>query len=282
MPLQPTGHPDWISANSAPIPVLVDQILGQAPGGYGPFTIDCTSGGAYILAVSAQFPAELSMVDVTVEHFDVAGNLVYTDIFGAVPVGGTGTTVISLPGPTILRGNIYGSSIVISGAVASSAYLTAVTGVGGLTASNIDISVYILPTGLSDPEPKMCNGSVILAGYTAPTPGGLLQGVSGKVIPISSNSGPLLCAPYSGPATLIYEVSGAAAIISDFVIQLLFYTVAGGSGSYLQIPIVPTAVNITYALDIDLPASGTFLKLINNNAANTETFNVSLIAQASA
>jgi hypothetical protein len=282
MPLQPTGHPDWIAANSAPIPVLIDQISGQAPGGYGPFTIDVTSGGAYILALSAQQAANLGMADVTVEHFDVAGNLVYTDIFGAVPYGGTGTTVIQMSGPTILRGNIYGSSLQITGAVASSAYLIAVTGKAGLVASNLDINVYILPSGLSDPEPKMMNGSVSLGAATFPTPGGLLLGFSGLNIPLSSNSGPLVCAPYSGPVTLQYVFSGGGFVANDCIVQLLFYTVAAGSGAYMNMEFVPAGQVTPSVFDINLPSNLCIVKVTNSNAADACTANLSLIAQASA
>jgi hypothetical protein len=93
-PVTYTGHPDWIPTNSSPIPVLAAE-LGTFPAGtWGPITIPCTSGGAYMLTVASAIAADFTLTDVTVQHYDFAGNLVFTDFYGAVPSGNTNNALV--------------------------------------------------------------------------------------------------------------------------------------------------------------------------------------------
>jgi hypothetical protein len=280
-PTSYTGHPDWIQTSSTPIPVLAAEIGTFAPGTFGPVDIFPPSGGAYMIAVNSAIAADFTITDLQVQHYDFANNLVFTDFFGAVIAGGQQAGLTSFTGPTIVRGNIYGSHLKVSGQVATSAFVRAISTSATQTAANAILNMYVLPNGIGDPDPKLSNGSASILSGTALTPGNLIQFWEAAVI-VNGTPETEICVPYSGPATLNYECAGAAAVPSDFLIQLQFYTVAGGNTPFLVVPIIPAAVNVSYEEDINMPACLCTIKLTNNNAANAETFNVALIGAKSA
>lgn len=276
-----TGHPDWIPTSSTPIPVLAAEIGTFPAGTWGPEPVYVTSGGAYMITVAPAVAADYVITDITVQHYDFAGNLVFTDFYGAVIAGAAGSVLTGFAGPTVLRGNVYGSLLKISGQVATSAYLNAIAGQTLLVASNAVVNMYILPSTIGDPEPKMSNGSGYVDVTTRPVPGNLLLFFDNANVS-ASDSELNFCIPYSGPCVLNYDVSGAASVPSDFLIQLIYYTVVNGSGGYHTIPIQPTAVNTGYQMDLNMPACLCICKIVNNNGAQSETFNVSIIGQKSA
>ena len=234
-----------------------------------------------MLTVNSNVAANFTITDITVQHYDFANNLVFTDFFGAVIAGGEQAGLTSFTGPTTCRGNIYGSKIVISGQVATTAFVRAISTSATQTAASAVINMYTLPATIGDPEPKLSNGSASILSGTALTPGGLIQFWEAAAI-VNGTPETEICVPYSGPATLNYECAGAAAIPSDFNIALQFYTVAGGNTPFLAVPVIPAAVNISYELDVNMPACLCTIKLTNNNAANAETFNVALVGAKSA
>jgi hypothetical protein len=277
-----TGHPDWIPTNSSPIPVLAAESATFAAGTWGPVTITCTSGGAYMIAVNAATPTDLGFSDFTVKHYDFKGNLVWTDFFGAVMFGAPAVLPVACNGPTILRGNIYGSTLQISGQVGNSGFLNGVLGTAGFTASGMSFNAYILPNGLGDPDPKLSNGSVTLDSVSVPTPGGLLAFFYNETLTESTSTSINPIVPYSGEAILCLEAGGALTTPADFVVFIRHWTVANTATPFAQELFQPAAMNQGNSYDINIPACLTTMEGTNASAAQSVGINVTLTAKRSA
>lgn len=273
----PTGHPDFIPTNSTPIPVPVGQELNIPPGSFGPITIDVTSGGAYAIAVNAHTQADILMTDISVEHVDVNGNVVFTDFFGAVVDGAQDSPIFALNGPTFLRGNIYGAQLVISGFVAASAFINAVLGGSGLVASNADLYFYALPNGLGDPEPKMSNGSAKLLTAAPAAPGNMLASLVSQAVAFGNSSVILPLVPYAGPATLFLQQQGVSTTPTNLRLVLQGWTVQSGSGAAVwEQTYATTAAVVGEVFDITLPACLVTAKVNNVDAAQNATVNMNI------
>jgi hypothetical protein len=280
---QPTGHPDFLATSSTPIPVLVAQETGLAAGAWGPFTVDVTSGGAYELAVFPATSGDSGCTDITVEHMDTAGNVVYTDFFGAVLCGvNAGALIgITMSGPTVIRGNLQGSQLVISGVTGASAFVRTVTGIAGLNASAVDINVYILPIGLTDPEPRMSNGSAQLAPL-GNTPGGILASFVSVSVPFTSNVVTAVV-PYSGPAVIHLRQTGVTTTPTNLRLLMQGFTVGNGATTPVwQLNYATAAALLGYEYDANIPACLCTFAIFNQDAAQNATVVANLTAAKTA
>lgn len=282
MPFTPTGHPDWIAASSTPIPVLVEQMTGLAVGTFGPTTVQVSGGGAYLLSVNAVTEAEYTAVDITVKHLDVNGTEVYRDFFGGVVAGSPGGGFVEFPGPTTCRGNIYGYELVISGQVAAGAWFNTILNVSGFTGSAADINVYVLPNNIGDPEPKVSNGSAEPVGTSFTAPGGLLIGVNGLSMAPTVTEGPFAVVPYSGPYVIIMNQTGDTTNPLEVDLNLLGYTVAGGTTPLYSKVFRNPVVTVVYDFNDNMPCCFNTWKLSNLDAVQTAIVNVTATAQKSA
>jgi hypothetical protein len=279
---QLTGHPDWMAANSTPVPVLVAQSGVLGGGTFGPNLVPVSSGGAYMIAVGATVAGEVGFADISVTHLDVNGNTVWIDFFGSVMVGSGTVLPINLPGPTILRGNIYGATLSISGQVGTSAYLNGVLKTAGFTASPVRYRVYMLPSGIGDPDPKMSNGSALLGALTGSTPAGLLLALPGLLLIAAGAAETQALVPYSGPAALGMQVGPGIASPADCIVQIQSYTVANGTSYASRYVLEPTALNQGEVFNLDLPAALNVLVANNSDPANNVTVNLTVVAQNTA
>jgi hypothetical protein len=279
----PTGHPDFIPTNSTPIPVPIGQELAIPAGSFGPITIDVTSGGAYAIAVAAVTPADVLMADIYVEHVDLNGNAIFTEAYGAVMVGSGASTQLELSEPTFLRGNIYGSQLVISGRVAASAFINAVLGDAGLVASEANLYFYALPNGLGDPEPKMSNGSGQLGTIGGLAPGNMLVSLVSESVADGASSLIYPLIPYSGDATLFLQQQGVSTTPTNLRLVLQGWTVTNGSASPVWEQTYATAAAlIGEVFDIDLPACLVTVKVNNVDGAQTASVNMNVTGSKTA
>jgi hypothetical protein len=280
---QPTGHPDFLATSSTPIPVLVAEETGLAAGAWGPFTVNVSSGGAYELAVFPAVSGDSGCTDITVQHMDTAGNLVYTDFFGAVLCGVNSGALsgITMTAPTVIRGNLQGSQLVISGVTGASAFIRTVTGIVGLNSSAVNINVYILPIGLTDPEPRMCNGSAQLLPLGS-TPGGILASLVSATVAFGGNVATAIV-PYSGPAVIHLRQTGVVATPTNLRLIMQGFTVGNGSGTPVwQLNYATQAPVIGYEFDADIPACLCTFAIFNQDGAQTATVTANLTAAKTA
>lgn len=278
----PTGHPDWQPVQSVPIPVLVGQLTNLNPGVWGPFTVNMSSAGSYLMAIEAINGADSAFADIQIGHFDPAGNLVHQDFFGAMPGGGGKANQISYGSPTIIRGNIYGSTIKIQGITAATAWINGVFTVGGFTATGVNINIYVLPSGLSDPEPRMFSGEVGFTGFSGFQPGSLLWSAESLAVAFSSNSGILAVAPYSGPVDFSYWQTGVAATPTNLRFNLDGYTVDNGTGAVLHKEFSTQFATVGFSDTLAFPTLMHTITVNNADGAQNATVNASLCAMASA
>jgi hypothetical protein len=277
-----TGHPDFIPYGSTPVAVLVAQDLNVGTGAWTMPDISVTSGGAYLIAIGAHTLANVVISDVTVQHVDVNGLVIYSDFFGAVMNGNGIPAQLTLPNPTILRGNIYGSVLRISGLVATSAQINGIMGVAGLVASNLDVNVYIIPINLSDPDPRMSNGGANFGGATGISPGSLLQVYNGTVIPFGTNTGINPIIPYSGPAKLCLRYSGALATGVSLRITLNGWAISNYPNSIFSMNFSGAAQFVGEEFDINIPSCLVTTLIGNADPAVNATVNCTLVADRTA
>lgn len=279
----PTGHPDFIPTNSTPIPVPVGQSLNVPVGTWGPITLTVTSGGAYAIAIQAHTPANIMLSDVTVQHIDYNGVVVFTEFFGAVPSGGVGSLFLNLAAPTLIRGNIYGSQLKISGQVANTAYVQTLFTALSPGASAADIFFYTLPNGIGDPDPKLSNGGATLPNFANPTPGNILASFVSFAAAFGTNTGHVCCVPYTGPAVLHLQQQGVSTTPINLRCILQGWTVAGGA----TIPIwqqtyATTAIVVGEDFDVVIPACLTTIEINNTDGAQNATVNCNLTGNRAA
>lgn len=275
------GHPDYQATVAAGVPRLIKNVVTAATGSWGPVTVPVPAGGSYLLAVRAAVPANVLMTDITVQHLDVAGNEVYRDSYGAVMAGTGASAVLSLPGPTICRGNIYGSTLKVSGMVAASAFINTVLATAGLTASAATIDCYALPVTVADIEPKLCNGSGDLGAFTGLVPGGMLSVWDAVAIAPGglTQAQPLI--PYSGPVIVDFEQTGVTTN-ANVDLRLLSYTVANGATHIQEKVFGSVNGRIGTSWVSALPACLCVGIADNIDGALTATLHVSVTAQRSA
>src|SRR5271155_4149224 len=276
------GHPDFLATNGTPVPVLFASWNEPATGTWeqGPFTI--TSGGAYMIACGASSDTVNVLTDITVQQFDAAGNLVWIDFFGAVPAGIYLPGVYQTLGPTVVRGNIYGTTLKVFGQIATAAYCDTVFGTTGLSVGTLFCNLYVLPNGLGDPDPKLSSGGVFAGSSLAAVPGNFLAGVNGVSVPAATVGAPQPLIPYSGPAYMMIRNTTGSATPNDAQYYLKYYTVANGTAPFQEEIYEATTVNFPFPFNLNIPACLATLTLDNLNAANAVIFYASIIANRTA
>jgi hypothetical protein len=272
------GHPDWQPTQNTPSPVLQGYENGLTAGTWGPIVIPVSSGGSYLLALQAITSNELAFTDVTVVHQDVNGFGLYSDFFGAVMVGGGTTQQTNLNGPTLIRGNVYGVSLSITGQVATSAWYNTVFGTTGLTASGIDFASYVAPLGLGDPEPKLCNPAGTLNAGVLTAPGGLLFALDSLGIAAGDTSTIAAVIPYSGPTTISYNFGGALTTNTNVVPVISQYTVVNGSTAQSRVVLVPPAMKVGYVVPYDVASCLNTVEITNADATESVTCTMQITA----
>lgn len=276
------GHPDWLQYNASPLPVLVAKLGPLSAGTFTPETVNCIGGGAYMIVVVPTVPTDAVSVDIGVLQYDINDNFMCQDYFGAVSAG-TGINIgAGSPCATIIRGNIYGPTFKIYGQVASSTWMDTVFSQLTFTTTTATLYVYVLPQGLGDPEPKLSCGAGLIPSGAQIMPGGLLMTWPVTSVAESSSYGPWPCCPYSGPAVLNFQCSGASTTAIDFIVQLNFYTVSNGTGTIAVQTYRPSAVSVPNNYDVQMPQMLCQAVLTNNNATQGSTFIGTLSAAASA
>jgi hypothetical protein len=275
------GHPDYQANVSSPTPVFI-QSFGPFPQGlaFGPVTIQVPAGGSYLISVSAGNNTNALLVDFTIDHLDDNGLVVYEDFFGAVAGGQLGPSGIQTLSPVVLRGNIYGSSLKISGVVASSAVVNTILGTAGVVASGVKFNVYTLPLFLGDPEPRMSCGNFNDSGGN--TPGGLLALLFGTPISPGQSIGNGPMAPYSGPAVISLQQSGLATTPTNLLLILNGFTVQAAGSQIVVAEYRTQFVGVGESFPFNFPACFFTWTLTNQDGAQTATPRFSIIADRTA
>lgn len=276
------GHPDFLPVNGVPMPILCEQFGPLPVGAWGPETLSTTSGGSYLLALTSNNSSDIVVTDVTVQQYDAAGNLVFTDFFGAVIAGNYSGTTFGAVDPTVIRGNIYGPTIKISGQVATAAFSDTVFGLSGLTAGSLLVNAYTLPAGLSDPDPKLSNGNFTITTADTVYPGNFLCGFSALTLAGATNGLIQPLSPYSGPAYMMIRNTTGSAVPNDAQMPLKFYTVQAGSTPFQSDIYEAITGNFPYAFNLNLPACLATWQCQNINAATNVTFYGSIVAARAA
>lgn len=165
----------------SPIPAVVAAPVQVATVGnpFGPTSYTFPIGGAYQLVLSANNPANACMVDLVINHLDALGNVVYTEDY-TVGLGALGNF-----SPVIVRGNLEGKTLQISGQLATGAQINAYGfATGPFTGTGLVMGVYSLGQSLSPPTPKIIPSNTtagILGAFQAVSLG---AGLSSGTVPL--------------------------------------------------------------------------------------------------
>jgi hypothetical protein len=283
MALTYVGHPDFVPTQSSPIPTYIASLGTFAPGAsWGPISVSPPSGGAYAISVAALTGTNIAFTDITVKHLDFSGNVVWEDFFGAVMNGSGYAGNLQLPQPTFVRGNVYGATLQVSGTAALSAFVNGIISGSGYTASSVVLKMYILPNGLSDPDPKLSNGSALLNSLTGSTPGNLLCVNNITTLTDGTATARLILVPYSGAAVLSLRQAGVTTTPANVVGFVQGYTVANGTTPVYSLDFATQASALGYCFSINLAACVHTWIVENNDGAQTANLTSSIVGVKSA
>lgn len=202
-----------LSGLSSAVPSLISApaLVGGVGVTFGPLPFTFLTGAAYQLVFTANTPANACMADITIKHLDSAGTVVYEEDY-TIGLGSLGNF-----SPVIVRGNLCGKTIQVSGTVATGAQINALPfGTGPFTGTGLVMGVYSLAQPLSPPTPKIIPSNTtsgILAAFQALSLG---AGASSIVVPVFSYMG-----------TAIWDVFTAVAGNGRASVQ--FFKVATGA-----------------------------------------------------
>lgn len=175
-----------LSGISSAVPALISApaLVAGVGASFGPLTFTFPTGAAYQLVLTANTPANACWADLTISHVDSTGTTVYEEDY-SVGLGSLGNF-----SPVIVRGNLVGRQLKISGTVATGAQINALPfGTGPFTGTGLVMSVYSLAQALSPPTPKIVPSNTtsgILAAFQALSLG---AGLSSIVVPVFSYMG---------------------------------------------------------------------------------------------
>lgn len=182
---------------------------------WGPINVAMPSGGAYMITVGAA--ASTAGTDVTVDHLDATGNVVYEEFFGAVSNIFFGGAIA----PTIIRGNVQGVTLRIKGQVCSAAFFSTASGIIG--GQSVTLNVYSLPFALANDIPKIITAG-FGSGVTAAA--GLLLSVDSLAVAFGVTSIPSPnVTPYAGPVTVSFRATGVT-VAANGRLNLNFWSMA--------------------------------------------------------
>jgi hypothetical protein len=277
-----SGHPDYLATAGGPVPLLLGNVGSFPVGAWGPVSVPVLSGGTYLLALEPAISTETCITDVTVFHFDSLGNVVFVDTFNGVIATSGGSQLIQMSGPTIIRGNIYGTSISVEGICASSTFMNTLYATSGIVACGVNIEAYVLPYNLPDSNPHIFAGGAILSNLPAVTPGSLLLSQPGTTLLPGVTNPRLTIVPYSGPAVLQFQEIGVSTTPNNVECLIESHSVNGGPSTVLvhqnwRIP----AANQGNAYPVNLPPMLNTYVIFNLDGAQSATFRLSLIAGTS-
>lgn len=193
------------------------QTLGTFAAGaaWGPINVALPNGGAYAITVSAA--ANIGGTDITVDHLDINGTVVYEEFFGAVATTGFGVGV-----PTTVRGNVQGVSLRIKGQMCPTTFFSSISGIIG-SAQPVTLNVYSLPFALANDVPK-----VISAGFNqvATSAAGLLLSLDSVAVAfgVTVQAVPNI-QPYAGPVTVSFRATGVT-VAANARLNLGFWSAA--------------------------------------------------------
>lgn len=265
------------------LPMLIDtEVLSAASGPWGNFTTALPqAAGSYLLAITPATAGEPVVSDFIIDHLDAGGVVVHTDFFGAVYAGtlpgGLTAQGVQCESPTLLRGNIYGTQLRVSGIKGTAAFTSTVTGgnlVGAM--SGFTYRLYSLPYNIPDSMPKMSNGNVLLAS-SSNGPGGILAAFYAFAIAAGVQfTMPLV--PYSGPAVI-----GTHSSASALTVRVVQFSVSNGTTpiSRQTIDVPSGTADPTGTRSIDIANCLNVLQVLNSGGVAT-TADVSVVAGVSA
>jgi hypothetical protein len=175
-----------LSGISSPVPQLIAApvLVGGVGVSFGPTVYTFPTGAAYQLVLTANTPSNACWADIRIEHLDSLGTSIYEEDY-SVGLGSLGNF-----SPVIVRGNLCGRQLRISGTVATGAQINALPfGNGPFTGTGLIMGVYAIAQALSPPTPKIipCNTTAgILQGFQAISLG---AGASSIVVPMFTYMG---------------------------------------------------------------------------------------------
>jgi hypothetical protein len=259
-----------LSGITSSAPKLLQQLGTFAAGAtWGPVTVQVPNGGAYMLALTAAGVNGGS--DITVDHLDSAGNVVYEEFFGAIIQSNLTT------GPTLVRGNVQGPTLRISGHACNSAFFIAATG-SVIAASAVTINAYSLPFSLANDVPK-----VMGAGFGTGTVAGLLLTADGVAVALGVTTPIGIVQPYAGPATISLRQTTLTTTPTNGRLILAFWSMAGfiASGAALgSVRFNSNTAQLEVQSAYNLPCCLVVAALTNADAAQGTTFFAHITAGA--
>lgn len=171
---------------SVPRIVLATQIIGSNTA-FGPFDVTFPFGGSYEIACD-NLGLNSQVADITVKHLDQNDVNIYTENY-TVAIGAVGNN-----NPVIVRGNLQGSKLRITGLTCTSAYMNALGLITGpFTAGNLNLTVYGTSLQIAETRPKMAPSNV---------QGGILQEIEGVALLAGASQGPVQMPSYAGRAIM--------------------------------------------------------------------------------
>jgi hypothetical protein len=273
------GHPDFLAAVS-PSPPQFIQALGPFGAGaaWGPVNVQVPSGGSYHLAIFPNVSANFVCTDIVISHLDSRGVPTWQDYFGGVLAGNALGGLEGNCNAAVVRGNIYGSTLQISGTTADSAFLNAVIPGHAFTATGLAVNVYTTPFALADPEPHVAAARANINSFLSTTPQGLLAVLNPSLVAHATSSPFVPVLAYAGPATLEIEQEGVTTG-GNVLVNINGYTVVGGSGGIIQprrYKPIPPSQNLSFQLQLQ-PMLHVY-SVTNNDGALDATVLMSLTA----
>lgn len=250
------------------------QTLGTFAAGaaWGPINVTLPNGGAYAITVSAA--ANIGGTDITIDHLDINGTIVYEEFFGAVATSGFGVGT-----PTTVRGNVQGVSLRIKGQVCPIAFFTNISGIVG-SAQPVTLNVYSLPFALANDVPK-----VISAGFNqvATSAAGLILSVDGVAVASGVTTQAPLMQPYAGPVTVSFRVATPLTVAANGRLNLAFWSAAQfiNAGTALgTVRFMTTGAFVEDQSTYNLPCAYCNAALANTDPSLTGTFFAHITAGA--
>lgn len=277
------GHPDFLAAVS-PSPPQFIQALGPfgAGGNWGPINVQVPSGGSYHLAIFPTDSAKFVCTDVVISHLDSRGIPTWQDFFGGVLVGNALGGLQGNANAGVVRGNIYGSTLQISGTAADSTFLNTVIPGHAFVATGLSVNVYTTPFALADPQPHVAAARANVNSFLSVTPQGLLAVMNAAVVAHATSSPFVPVLAFAGPATLEIEQEGVTTG-GNVLMNINGYTVSGGAANVInprRYKPIPPSQNLSFGLQLQ-PLLHVY-SVTNNDGALDATVLMSLTAAKAA
>lgn len=246
------------------IPAILSSAIGSIPAqavntSWGPYTFTFTTGGGYQITFLPAVAGNVCASDVSITHLDVNGNTVFIDRYTICTAGGLGNL------GCVIRGNLYGNRIVVSGQTAAQAFITAIF------ASNPTVTGFSAAPVYSRPFVEATKPKMIPLAFD-----GTIMNVLGTAVPANAGTTTLqVLQPYSGSAVLFTTNVTSGAALYNFVSS---YSVGNGTGRLYLSPIITVlGTSVGEAVLINLDQRMHQLQY-QNNAATATTIGAQIVA----